>query len=242
MAQIQEGCTVEASTEIQIPDSLAIQMVVHHPDCFGETGSVVLTSTGGTGPVVFDAGTLVFDEALPGVYGVLATDSLGCIRTDSVVVVEPDFLVSSLSYGFFGIGDSAQVDLLVEGGTPPYSIMWSGPIDAEGGVLAPVSLGWLVEDANGCLDLGVVQIASNPLAEVPDAELEPWRCRRNAEGIRIDAFRQGNWLVELWGLDGRLLHRQQVLGSTFQTVLSVSAPVLIRMRSEATGEEQVWVR
>ena len=108
---------------------------------------------------MFDSGALVLDEALPGVYGIVATDSLGCVRTDSLEVVEPDSLVSSLSYAYFGISDSAQVDLLVDGGTPPYSIMWSGPIDEAGGVLAPVSLGWLVEDANGCLDLGVVEIA-----------------------------------------------------------------------------------
>ncbi len=242
VAQIQEGCTVEAAADIESPDSLAIQMVVHHPDCFGETGSVILTSTGGTGPVVFDPGTLVLDEALPGVYGILATDSLGCLRTDSLEVVEPDSLVSSLSYAYFGISDSAQVDLLVDGGTPPYSIMWSGPIDEAGGVLAPVSLGWLVEDANGCLDLGVVQIASNPLADVPDAEPAPWHCLRDAEGIRIDTFREGNWLIELWALDGRLLLREEAAGVMFQTPLSGSTPVLIRMRSEATGEEQVWVR
>ena len=120
--------------------------------------------------------------------------------------------------------------------------MWSGLIDETGGVLAPVSLGWLVEDANGCLDLGVVQIASNPLADVSDVELTPWRCLRDEEGIRIEAYREGNWIIELWALDGRLLLRTEATGTAFQTPLSASTPVLIWMRSEATDEEQVWIR
>ncbi|MEC7113373.1 MAG: hypothetical protein VXW79_00275, partial [Bacteroidota bacterium] len=78
--------------------------------------------------------------------------------------------------------------------------------------------------------------------DAPDVEPAPWRCLRDEEGIRIDTFREGNWLIELWTLDGRLLLRKEATGTAFQTPLSASTPVLIRMRSEATGEEQVWVR
>ena len=80
------------------------------------------------------------------------------------------------------------------------------------------------------------------IRDSPDAEPAPWHCLRDAEGIRIDTFREGNWLIELWALDGRLLLREEAAGVMFQTPLSGSTPVLIRMRSEATGEEQVWVR
>jgi len=242
VAEISEGCFVSASAEISAPDSLEIQTMVLHPDCFGETGTVTLSTSGGTGAVEIDYGGLVPEAAEEGWYWILATDSLGCQRLDSILVIEPDSLFSSVSLVYLGISDSAEVDLLIEGGTPPYSIMWSGSIDEDGGVVAPAFLGWLVEDANGCLDLGVIQIPSNPLAGVPGEMAESWMCIRDGSVLRMELPSGRSWFVEAWSLDGRLIGQWSPFGFPIQLDVGTSAPLLIRARSFAAGEQWLWLR
>ncbi len=241
-AQITEGCMLFATANIIEPDSLVIDAVVDHPNCFGETGFVTLSADGGTGSLVLDFGSLVLHEAVSGWHQIMVSDSLGCQLIDSVLVVEPDTLISSVSLDYLGISDSVNVGLSVEGGSPPYSVIWAGEIDSQGWTLAPVYLGWLVEDVNGCLDLGVVEVLDNPLAAVPDGGLQDWFCIRNGMEIRLETIGQGRLLVEAWSMDGRLVDRWKLGRGSVVLNTGTLSPLVIRVQSEESGDWQAWLR
>lgn len=242
LAEIEPGCTVTASFWIEAPDSVTLNVDVVHPACHGETGVVTVSAMGGTGPLELDWGGLTPLDAIPGTYVVVATDSLGCHRADSITVVEPDPLMSEVSTGYSGVSDSALVSLEVFGGTPPYSIMWSGDLDEMGWVLAPASVGWLVQDANGCLDLGAVQIESNPLAGVGTMEEVGWVCGRTGESIQISGDLGAGSVVTVYGMDGRCLGSWTGSTSPLDLHLGTLAPVLVHVNTPTTGHHHVWVR
>jgi len=242
VAEIEPGCAVATSFSIDEPDSVGIDMAVEQPACHGETGVVTISAWGGTGDIVLDWGDLNLEAATPGTHLVLATDSLGCQRMDSLLVVEPDSLSSTLTSSFSGVTDSALVELTISGGTPPYSIQWSGDADGMGWVLAPASIGWLVQDANGCLDLGAVQIESNPLAGVSATDGVSWSCLRLGESLRLDGNRTMQGEVEVYGLDGSLLGHWKALTLPVDVPLSTLSPVLVRMKVPLNGQSQVWIR
>ena len=119
VAEIEPGCAVATSFSIDEPDSVGIDIAVEQPACHGETGVVTISAWGGTGNIALDWGQLNLEAATPGIYFVMATDSLGCQRTDSLLVVEPDSLISALTSSYSGVTDSALVELTISGGTPP---------------------------------------------------------------------------------------------------------------------------
>ena len=242
VADIEAGCTLATTIVIEEPDSLALDIEIEHPACHGETGLVYVDVMGGTGQVVLDWGGLLPEEAAPGAYVLVATDSLGCQRADSVMVIEPDSLISDVSTVFSGVSDSAMVELDVSGGTPPYSVLWSGDLDDMGWVLAPASVGWLVQDANGCLDLGAIQIQSNPLAGSVVMESASWTCARIGESIQLSGDLGAGSSVTVYGIDGRRLGSWIVSSSTMNLHLGSLAPVLVRVDSPTRGHSHVWVR
>lgn len=242
VAEIEAGCAVSTTIVIEEPDSLVLDIEVEHPACHGETGLVTASVMGGTGQAELDWGGLTPMEATPGAYAVMATDSLGCQRVDSVTVVEPDSLISVVSAEYSGATDSVLVELDISGGTPPYSILWSGGLDEMGWVLAPASVGWLVQDANGCLDLGAVQIQSNPLAGVGVMEAPSWRCARIGESIQLSGDFGTGSSVMVYGLDGRCLGSWTSTEPTMMLHLGTSGPVLVHVNSPLRGQSHVWVR
>ena len=242
VADIEAGCVLATTIVIEEPDSLVLDIEVEHPACHGETGVVTAEVQGGTGPAELDWGGLMPVDAHPGQYVVVATDSLGCQRMDSVTVVEPDSLISGLSIVYSGSSDSALVELDISGGTPPYSILWSGDVDEMGWALAPASVGWLVQDANGCLDLGAVQIPSNPLADAGAMESPNWTCSRTGESIQVSGDLGAGSSVTVYGIDGRRLGSWLTASSTMNLHLGTLAPVLVQVNSPTRGQSHVWVR
>lgn len=242
VAEVEAGCAVVTSFFIDEPDSLVLDIEVEHPACHGETGVVTLSATGGTGEAVLDWGDLNPVQATPGAHVVVATDSLGCQVMDSVMVVEPDSLISVLSVVYSGVSDSAMIELDITGGTSPYSILWSGDLDEMGWVLTPASLGWLVEDANGCLDLGAVQVESNPLAGTDVSNISTWSCARFGETIRLSGDVDPGSSVVVYGVDGRRLGAWMVSSWPMDIHIGTRAPVLVHMGSPTSGQSQVWVR
>jgi hypothetical protein len=201
-----DGCFLEADFEVVAPDSLMVAVVVEQPNCFGDVGSAEVTATGGTPPltVEFPSGNA---GALPqGIWPFYVVDSMGCQLSDSITIIEPDTLISSAEFNYLGVTDSAWVELNVSGGTPPYWVTWSGPLDSAGWAAAPVNLGWFVEDANGCLDIGVLEIASNPLSDIQEyGENGEWRCWKQPLGLQFNGPVGGEISVEVFDLSGRRL-------------------------------------
>jgi len=141
--------------------------------CFGQaTGAADMTVSGGTTPYtyIWSNGAITQDlsNVIAGTYQVTATDANSCTTTTSVIISQPlaplsAVISSSVNVGCFG-GATGAADLIVSGGTAPYTYLWSnGAITQDlSNIIAGTYL-VTVTDANSCTTTTSVAI-SQPLA------------------------------------------------------------------------------
>ncbi|WP_166921384.1 T9SS type B sorting domain-containing protein [Flavobacterium poyangense] len=156
-----------------VPAANAIQ-----PLCFGGTGSIVLSATGGKGPYTYNFNGLGFSstETYPVVsraaaYPYIVKDALGCEASGSVILGQPTDVVivapviTPLSCGPGNVGQDAKVVLSATGGTGTYEYSFNNSAfttqntyfvsDTKADQL---NIPFSVRDANGCPKSGTVDI------------------------------------------------------------------------------------
>lgn len=187
------GCTATGEVTLEEPEPISISLNTTGPSCAqgegSESGVIVATATGGTGPYLagwFDAETeqligsgLAISGLSAGVYGLGLMDLLGCV-VDTIVTLEaPDTLIASVVANMptcFGDSDG-QASVVIDGGEPDFSVVWTGDIDPTIGPsidgLGAGEYFAAVSDANGCTaEVGFVLAAPDLLeltAEAQDA-------------------------------------------------------------------------
>lgn len=234
-----ENCAITDSIEVAAPLPLEVTYALEHPACFGEEGEAEVEVTGGTLPVDVVWSESDPDHLLPGPVSVWIADGNGCSDSLFFEVVEPPLLVAELTVDYPVPGDSAWVALDVQGGTAPYGILWTAGVWNDGWTAAPGAVGWVVEDAQGCLSVGVSDIAENPLAGVGfevHPELVPIRL-----GSRLEwsGPMDGVTGLQIWDRTGRLLYQGVRLASNVD--LGTEDPVLIRVQW-SQGQVAQWLR
>jgi len=133
-------------------------------NCFGQQdGSIVCNVLGGIPSFVYQWSNGSNQPQLtnvgPGTYIVTVSDSNTCSKTDTVLVIEPNQLSSSLNSPVMSNGHNVSfhhssdgsVTTTISGGTSPYTFSWSNGSTAQN--LTNVSAGTytlLVTDKNGC--------------------------------------------------------------------------------------------
>jgi gliding motility-associated-like protein len=163
-----DGCSVATGVLVLGPDQLTIAGTTTPVDCFGTcTGAIQLDAQGGTAPYTYawspeppnGQGTPTLADLCAGTWTVQVTDGNGCGSTASFDVVEPTAVQLDLSTtDNLCSGDCAGAAVLVvSGGTPDYTILWT---NAAGDTLAQDttaveglcsgSYTVSVTDANGC--------------------------------------------------------------------------------------------
>lgn len=182
------NCTATASATVD-PASLCniviTGVVISNPSCSGAAdGQVSVTSTGGTGTIVFSwsdgtSGNTAYNLAA-GTYSVTISDVNNCTADTAVSVTQPAPLSGVLSHTnetCAGCSDGTAT-VTVAGGTPPYSYTWTN------GQSSPVITGLgagiysvFVQDANGCLFSGS--------DTVQPAVLEVWQAGKDETGFLI---------------------------------------------------------
>jgi gliding motility-associated-like protein len=126
------NCEIKDSVLIDEPTPIVLTTVVTNISCFNANDGIIdLTVTGGTPAYTFawSSGPTTEDLAnLPGgQYVVTVTDNHSCTATTSADIVNPsqinaNFITRNpLCYG----DTSGRIDLLVSGGTPVYTFLWS---------------------------------------------------------------------------------------------------------------------
>jgi hypothetical protein len=129
--------------------------------CYGDNdGTAMLNPSGGVLPYTYTwsngANTAVITDLIPSNYSVTIADANGCSISDSLFIIEPALLTSSTDKtdeSAPGAIDGA-INLMVIGGTGPYTFLWSNGATTEDVTgLAGSSTTYLVTitDANGCL-------------------------------------------------------------------------------------------
>ncbi len=131
--------------------------------CFGEADGVLSASIiSGDGPFKYKWGngenTSSISNVVPGEYTLRVTDTNECSFFDTIVVEQPDSLVTTLMIGqnIACFGDSSgMLNAQVSGGTEPYSYAWNSSLADQGAMPENLPSGFYevtVSDANGCED------------------------------------------------------------------------------------------
>lgn len=184
----QHGCVRDTATTLIEPASaLTAALTGTDISCTGQpSGSINATITGGDAPYTYNwrgpDSTQFSSEDLTGIgaglYQLVVTDANQCVQTAQIILGQPDSTLSAtyttaLHNGFntscAGSSDGA-IAMAVHGGTPGYSIAWTGP---NGFTAADDSISGLaggtyqvtIIDALGCsLGQTVILVPAPPLA------------------------------------------------------------------------------
>ncbi|WP_296381770.1 PKD domain-containing protein [Winogradskyella sp.] len=155
-----ENCTRSFPIVIDAPPLFLIDPVVMQMSCSGENdASITLNFVGGIDPV-----TVVWDDdatagternnLAPGNYSVTITDGTPCVIQESFTIF--NILPLELSANVTDALDcddtnSGAINLLIQGGTPPFTVVWSnGDTTEDLDNVPPNSYTANVTDANGC--------------------------------------------------------------------------------------------
>ncbi|MFC0776393.1 HYR-like domain-containing protein, partial [Terrimonas alba] len=162
------NCTATASVTIGQP-AAALALTSSKVDvlCFGNaTGSVDLSVSGGTTPYSYvwsnGAATQDITALAAGTYTVTVTDNNNCTATASVTIGQPAAALaltsSKVDVLCFG-NTTGSVDLSVNGGTTPYTYVWSnGAATQDITALAAGTYTVTVTDNNNCTATASVTI------------------------------------------------------------------------------------
>lgn len=168
------GCSAVGSGEITGPPLFTSVMFPDPISCFGgNDGGGTVNPLGGTAPYFYlwsDPMGQTSPQATglsAGTYFVTITDNRNCTRIDTLVLIEPPALITSIgasNVGCFGVNDG-QAQVMASGGTPPYSYLWStGTTQSTAQNLAPGSYQVTVTDNRGCTSVESVTI--QPATEI----------------------------------------------------------------------------
>jgi hypothetical protein len=144
------GCN--ATTELTVAERTPWEfMLLADTACHGSLAEVVYEWSGAVNPVVQLGAPLNWEAMQPGEYEVEWEDAAGCeMETEfEVVAYEPIEWQADITY----VSESAdgQLVLMIEGGLPPYSLLWSN--GAQGTSLNDLEQGSysaIISDAAGC--------------------------------------------------------------------------------------------
>ena len=167
----KNGCKDTVSATVTAQPSLVVDVTGTNLNCYeSNTGSATASVTGGLAPYNYTWNTTpVLTSATItglsiGTYSVTVTDANGCTATDNVLLTQPDSLEALTSCNAIAcFGDTtADIVLLVAGGTTPYTYLWSTGattrnLDNQGAGTYTVT----VTDAKGCT------ITSTAIVEEP---------------------------------------------------------------------------
>ncbi|MCA0154470.1 PKD domain-containing protein [Winogradskyella vincentii] len=155
-----EDCEREFEIEIEEAPIFLIDPVVTQMSCAGENdASIVLNFQGGIDPV-----TVVWDDdpsagvernnLAPGTYSVTITDGTPCVIQESFTIFNIlPLQLSAIVTDALDCEDtnSGAINLLIEGGTPPFAVAWSNGASTEDlDNIPPNTYTVSVTDANGC--------------------------------------------------------------------------------------------
>jgi hypothetical protein len=151
-------CVVTLCADILEPPLLVVTATQNNVTCcLAADGSIDLTVTGGTTPYDILWSNQAITEDLnnlgPGTYCVTVTDAHDCIETICVTITEPPCLYLQLDpMDVVCFGDNnGEVSTVVDGGTQPYSFLWSnGEITQNISGLSGGTYCLTVTDAHGC--------------------------------------------------------------------------------------------
>jgi large repetitive protein len=171
--------------------------------CFGgENGAVEIIASGGTGIIQYAISpnlnqffnTNTFTNLAPGNYDIIVQDQSGCFVLLNIDIIEPAELVADVTNVVQNLclgDDDGSFDMLITGGTPPYSTSLNNP-DPSSYVQDQLSFTGLaggqayfifVKDANDCETVAFVSL-DVPVEVIPSVTID-YNCTGNVPGNTV---------------------------------------------------------
>jgi len=155
------GCTSTQSATVNEPTQIQIVMTKTDVTCNGAcNGTATATPSGGTPGYTYSWSngqtTQTATGLCPGTYTVTVTDNNGCTRTNTISIIQPNpLLVNVVGTSLACFNDcDAVATATISGGTPLYTIVWSGNPTGQGTTtisgLCSGTYTINVTDANNC--------------------------------------------------------------------------------------------
>ena len=160
------GCSGTANFEILEPDPIFIQANITQPGCFGGTGAIDISATGGTQAsgyqYIWSTGFEVEDifNLTPGPYSVVVTDDNGCSASAlyNITPSSPPLINTSVTNDFCG-NSGGSIDLSVVSSSLPLQYLWSNGATSEDLTNLPAGFYTVtVTDANLCSSTSTIPI------------------------------------------------------------------------------------
>jgi len=154
------------------PAPIVIDATINDALCNGDAnGTIDVIATGGTGPFVFDWGTVNPGALAAGSYTLFVTDANGCVESQEFVVNEPSPL-SLVLISTTPVTDEANcngaIDTGASGGTPGYNVVWNDPATQMSFAPSNLCVGsyeGTVTDDNGCTATLTVELLPSNVQE-----------------------------------------------------------------------------
>lgn len=215
------GCEADTAIILEDPSMLTAEESIEHPACYGEFGSASLEVSGGSGSIAIDWFSADPEQLLAGVYPYEITDENACVLEGQVLLLEPEELVLEYLATPAIEGNDGSIDLLISGGTPPYTAAWTGPNNfvysgQSASDLAPGAYSIALSDANGCLLVETIVLQASRVAELRKNELRLFPNPNHGE-FTVSLSQSVHGSIEIRDLSGRqiaLLPRQPLGPST----------------------------
>jgi hypothetical protein len=131
--------------------------------CHGESSSFTVATSGGTGETSIAWGAVNPLEVYAGSYSINVQDENGCIAQLTAELVEPEILSLTVEVNHVVFDNDGSATATIVGGTPPYTVLWTGSGGFTSGELELSSIGAgvytiQVSDSNGCTAIESVVI------------------------------------------------------------------------------------
>jgi hypothetical protein len=162
------------------------------------------------------------DSLSAGVYYFELTNYFGCSKIDSVLVTQPLPIVLESSQSDPVNGANGWIELVVDGGTPPYQYQWN--IKGSSNVILNAQQGnytCLITDSNGCQIGFETSMIDLNLEEITDLDKLIWNSNTNS--LKIPSASHGN--LKVFDSSGRLVYDETVHSNDLIDLSSLSKGV-----------------
>lgn len=190
-------CTSTASYTVIEPSLLTLSSIPSNPSCAGSiNGAIDITVSGGTSPFTYiwsnGATTQDITDLTENTYTVSVTDQNNCTATSAASIIEPDLLTASADVTLASChgGASGSIMITPDGGTLPYSYLWSDGATTQNRTGLPGgNYSLTLTDASLCTTVVIASTGSS-ISIMADGTVSNITCNGSNDGS-IDLFVSG---------------------------------------------------
>lgn len=170
---VTDATGVQTSNLVTIssPPAMAVVGTVSNPLCFGEFGSIQLSTSGGVAPYTVNWNGLNPLEIPAGSFAISIQDANNCVLNYNFTVSEPTQISGDIT-STPNLGNcEGTISVVVQGGTPPYVYSWDSLAGVSPEMMNLCEGEYCVEvtDANGCVEEFCETVIN--LANIGDTDL-----------------------------------------------------------------------